>query len=79
MNEINQPDSIIQIIFKAPGNVAEFTPYIHGVNALQLFAVAEYLRVMGERMFTRELDRVEEEQQRNRIAIPGMDLNELGV
>jgi hypothetical protein len=80
--QINQPESYIQIVFKEVNSV-EFMegmpPRIFGVSSLQLFAVAEYLRITAERDYIRKLDEFDARMQQNKIVVPGMDLDHLGV
>lgn len=68
--ENKEPESYIQLIFKETNSV-EFVSNIHGVSPTQIFAVAEYLRLVGQSMFYQELRQQEAEAQRNRIVVPG--------
>jgi hypothetical protein len=65
------PNSYIQILFSDMNSV-EFVPNISGVTPLQLFAIAEYLRLMGQKMFLEALEHQEETARRNKIVVPGM-------
>ena len=64
-----EPESYIQIIFSEPGSVV-FTPIVKA-TPLQLFAVAEYLRIMGESMFMQQMMKQQQQAEMNKIAVPG--------
>jgi hypothetical protein len=68
--ENKEPESYIQIVFKEIGSV-EFMPNIHGVSPMQVLAIAEYLKLIGQSMFYQELRQQEAEAQRNKIVVPG--------
>lgn len=72
-----EPKCYIQIVFNDVGSV-EFVPNISAnVSPFQLFAISEYLRLIGEATFMRIMIQQEEVAKRNRIAIPGQSLEEM--
>jgi hypothetical protein len=71
MEKSEAPESYVQIVYKEVGS-AEFAPSIVGVTPMQLFAIAEYLRFVGEMMLVREMSRNEETARRNKIIVPGV-------
>ena len=63
------PQSYIQIIFKEFGSVL-FDGNINGVTPLQFFAVAEYLRLLGEAGIKEEQAKRAAEAERTKIVVP---------
>jgi hypothetical protein len=70
MMDNKEPESYIQIIFKETNSV-EFMPNIHGVSPIQVLAIAEYLKLIGQSMFYNEFRQQEADAQRNKIVVPG--------
>lgn len=62
------PTSFIQIVFKEEGSTL-FDANFSGVTPLQLLAIGEYIKIMGENM----LKKANEQRERNKIQVPGVD------
>jgi hypothetical protein len=65
------PECYIQIVFAGAGS-ADFMPNMsNNITPFQLFAVAEYLRLVGEAAFMNQMIHQQQEAARNKIEVPG--------